>query len=516
MSDELHYAQSGRSGLDEYLAGSNARWPIIKFLSLSLYSAWILLTMTTPSAVAQAEIESPAIYSSLLYLLSGVALAACLFLCGIFCMRLQPWLKKRWFVLGAGLIAGMGTYLLSGGAPGEHYGTLFPVGSVLTGLGTAFVCLKIGCVYAEMYMGNPFVITIASVLLSNLVFFLCMGVPPDAQRVLIALLPAGASLLTWFDVKNPRHASTLEKDLIPIESLPTHLFLRLNLTIFLMCVAVGAIRGMAGLVHPAEGWTPAVIVFASMVAWGIGLVAFSIAFTLRNFEISSVYLPAALGSAAVIAVCSLFGSNLGPLVNVVANVGYNVFIIVVWCLLQDLASRTTLNPVRVFGFGRGSSGAGTTLGWLASFIIFFYGTSSDLLPLLFVISALLVLASGVLMRGSFTISQALQRTLKERRRVDASDEQKRAAEQDEVEASSLTIADPLAAACAQLAEEMGLTTREAEAMELLGRGRTVGYVAEELGISYNTVKGYVKNVYAKCGVHSRQDLISAIEKRWGG
>ena len=49
-------------------------------------------------------------------------------------------------------------------------------------------------------------------------------------------------------------------------------------------------------------------------------------------------------------------------------------------------------------------------------------------------------------------------------------------------------------------------------MELLGRGRTVGFVAEELGISYNTVKGYVKNVYAKCGVHSRQELIDAIEQ----
>ena len=73
--------------------------------------------------------------------------------------------------------------------------------------------------------------------------------------------------------------------------------------------------------------------------------------------------------------------------------------------------------------------------------------------------------------------------------------------------------DAISCACAELAAAHGLTAREAEAMELLGRGRTVGFVAEELGISYNTVKGYAKNVYAKCGVHSRQELIDAIEQR---
>ena len=62
-----------------------------------------------------------------------------------------------------------------------------------------------------------------------------------------------------------------------------------------------------------------------------------------------------------------------------------------------------------------------------------------------------------------------------------------------------------------MSSRFGLTARESEVAALLGRGRTVGYVADELGISHNTVKGYIKNVYAKCDVHSRQDLIDLIE-----
>ena len=62
-----------------------------------------------------------------------------------------------------------------------------------------------------------------------------------------------------------------------------------------------------------------------------------------------------------------------------------------------------------------------------------------------------------------------------------------------------------------LASEAKLTARETEVLALLARGRTIGYVADELVIAQNTAKGYVKNVYAKLGIHSRQELIDAVE-----
>ena len=46
---------------------------------------------------------------------------------------------------------------------------------------------------------------------------------------------------------------------------------------------------------------------------------------------------------------------------------------------------------------------------------------------------------------------------------------------------------------------------------LLGKGYTIEYIAGELGISFNTAKSHIRNVYAKAGVHSKQELQILIE-----
>lgn len=46
-----------------------------------------------------------------------------------------------------------------------------------------------------------------------------------------------------------------------------------------------------------------------------------------------------------------------------------------------------------------------------------------------------------------------------------------------------------------------------EVLLLLAEGRSSSYIAEELVLSANTVRGYVKNIYQKLDVHSKQDVI---------
>ncbi|MGI6534935.1 MAG: helix-turn-helix domain-containing protein [Eggerthellaceae bacterium] len=57
-----------------------------------------------------------------------------------------------------------------------------------------------------------------------------------------------------------------------------------------------------------------------------------------------------------------------------------------------------------------------------------------------------------------------------------------------------------------IAEDRGLHEREAEVMLLLLSGMTSGQVADELCIAQGTVKAHTHNVYAKLGVHSRDEL----------
>lgn len=55
------------------------------------------------------------------------------------------------------------------------------------------------------------------------------------------------------------------------------------------------------------------------------------------------------------------------------------------------------------------------------------------------------------------------------------------------------------------AEEIHLSRRESETLELIAKGYTVANVAKALGVSPNTTAGYVKNIYRKLNVSSRAE-----------
>lgn len=59
----------------------------------------------------------------------------------------------------------------------------------------------------------------------------------------------------------------------------------------------------------------------------------------------------------------------------------------------------------------------------------------------------------------------------------------------------------------QLAAEHGLTNRETDILLLLAQGRDAQFVSDALYLSRNTVKSYQKSIYAKLGVHSKQEII---------
>lgn len=66
--------------------------------------------------------------------------------------------------------------------------------------------------------------------------------------------------------------------------------------------------------------------------------------------------------------------------------------------------------------------------------------------------------------------------------------------------------------CRSLADEFGLTPRETEVLEQLAQGRDLAFMEEKFVISRNTVKMHVRNIYAKLGVHSKQEVIDLVEQ----
>lgn len=74
------------------------------------------------------------------------------------------------------------------------------------------------------------------------------------------------------------------------------------------------------------------------------------------------------------------------------------------------------------------------------------------------------------------------------------------------------IIDRLSKRCLQLSELYGLSSRETEVMELIARGFTGPAIAEQLFISENTMRTHNKRIYAKLGIHKKQELLELLDR----
>ena len=79
-----------------------------------------------------------------------------------------------------------------------------------------------------------------------------------------------------------------------------------------------------------------------------------------------------------------------------------------------------------------------------------------------------------------------------------------------------SLADVRQATMRHNAEEVGkqflLSEREVEVLSLYALGWTQKRVAEELFISPGTAHAHIKRIYAKTGLHSRQEILDYMEK----
>lgn len=85
-----------------------------------------------------------------------------------------------------------------------------------------------------------------------------------------------------------------------------------------------------------------------------------------------------------------------------------------------------------------------------------------------------------------------------------------------VEEAPTSLDDVRQAAMRRSAEEMGrrflLSNREIEVLSLYALGHTQKRLAEELCVSQATIRTHVKRIYAKCGLHSRQELLDYLSQ----
>lgn len=301
------------------------------------------------------------------------------------------------------------------------------------------------------------------------------------------------------------------------------------LAIGVFSLVVGVTRGFATLTQSVgtlddEG---AVIVFGAACVAGVLYVLVSLVG--NEVDVSRLYYPVTILVVLGISVVPLMGS--GAFEGRFIGIAYACFIMMIWCLLAHVAHLSGLSPVRVFGLGRGASALGTTAGWLlgsqligqqAQNPLFIWSVSIVMVVALLIVSMLvfndriigMVLRTSVAEDPEGGEDAAVEARSTSCLGAAVSVEKAEAIaveDADDSELDSERRTGSFTKRCLAVSSTYGLSQRERDVLFLLAKGRTIGYIADDLGVSFNTAKSHIRHVYVKTGVHTRQELLNLIE-----
>ena len=538
------------------------QWPALKLVGFGLYYAWIWVSYNSNVLVfPSAASDLPPDTISLTYLVSTLALGVALVLLSLVRPLTRRLVGSNLLLIAVAVVVGaatVGTYASSSlGADANLY---LIVSAALTGAGTSVIVLRFGVVYSKAPAREAAMYTAASFVFAAMIYFMAVGLPDPVGMVFTALLPVLAVVST---LTNPEWSDEGEggrpEGPVPLR----RFFVRLLVAVAVFSVVVGVSRGFS-VPHSsisslnADG---ALIIFSTAVVAGVLFVV--VGLLRRQFDVSRLYYPIIIAVAAGILVTPLLGgTGFG---SQFITVAYNCFVLVIWCLLAYVAYSSRLSPILVFGLGRGASALGTTFGWLAGLeIVRSQGDGSLSLEVVSVAMVFALLVVSMLVLNDRLIGDALRP--EERIRGDAAEvpaqgagsageaafadrrgaEDRRSAadgegawdggtgrsgasemgEVGEMGGAGASLADgspggaaagerrsgPYRMRCDAVAEHYGLSPRERDVFDLLVRGRSIDYIAQNLTISFNTAKSHIRHIYVKADVHSRQELIDLIDR----
>ncbi len=538
------------------------QWPALKLVGFGFYYAWIWVSYNSNVLVfPSAASDLPPDTISLTYLVSTLALGVALVLLSLVRPLTRRLVGSNLLLIAVAVVVGaatVGTYASSSlGADANLY---LIVSAALTGAGTSVIVLRFGVVYSKAPAREAAMYTAASFVFAAMIYFMAVGLPDPVGMVFTALLPVLAVVST---LTNPEWSDEGEggrpEGPVPLR----RFFVRLLVAVAVFSVVVGVSRGFS-VPHSsisslnADG---ALIIFSTAVVAGVLFVV--VGLLRRQFDVSRLYYPIIIAVAAGILVTPLLGgTGFG---SQFITVAYNCFVLVIWCLLAYVAYSSRLSPILVFGLGRGASALGTTFGWLAGLeIVRSQGDGSLSLEVISVAMVFALLVVSMLVLNDRLIGDALRP--EERIRGDAAEvpaqgagsageaafadrrgaEDRRSAadgegawdggtgrsgasemgEVGEMGGAGASLADgspggaaagerrsgPYRMRCDAVAEHYGLSPRERDVFDLLVRGRSIDYIAQNLTISFNTAKSHIRHIYVKADVHSRQELIDLIDR----
>ncbi|MCB7036142.1 response regulator transcription factor [Eggerthella sinensis] len=492
-----------RAEYEEQASPLAEQWPYLRFLGLGAWWAWIWLCYNSTEIMRMFPAESQTSYVYQMYLFSTLGIAASMFAAAFAWKRVTQLVDKRVVVVGFGALATLSTILL-GFSVIMGAGAFFVIAALLTGVGTSFLCLKVGRIYGSVSLGDSLTAGAIALLFASLLYFVGVGVPAEWRLFYIAALPLMSSLLLVMGSVDP-FSSTVSGvgERRDRRSPERRIYRKLVVASALVAVTAGVGKGVTSSLAGTE-------LFAregTVIVFCIGVIAVLIAVLVNRGDAvrgaRQVYSALmVLGMAMMLATC--FGFDIAFL-----SIGKEALWLVFSCFMAYLAFRFDLSPVRVFGVGQGVYFLASTGGWaVGSLIAPYYGEA--------------VVRMGVGVGLAFLVVVVLVYVFPETDlkrvmawSVDGTGPNERIARVPGAacEPESTVEEEPVAPAGIARATDprYGLSQRELEILDLFAQGRSANWIADNFTISKNTVRSHLRAIYTKLDVHTRQELLDFLE-----
>ncbi len=265
-------------------------------------------------------------------------------------------------------------------------------------------------------------------------------------------------------------------------------------TVFAVSLAAQSVIYFNGEHYSAvDRHAASVAVDGVMLLVTLGLMAYAI-LRPRSHNYGALYYPVVFGVMGLLTLLFVAPAHtVAPLV--ISRVVFQVFGLILWCLLHYVAAQSGSPAIKVYGFGYGLHMLGSIMGYGVGYLLNGTHPWADANALFWYLgAAILVLAICVAVYPPRTMHDLLA-----------------SIPFDDAQPQNPSKPDAWLAACDAVAAAGNLTDREREVMLFLARGRGSAHIAQSLTVSLSTTYTHTRNIYRKLDVHSREELMALVD-----
>lgn len=540
--------------------------PMLKYLGFSFWVAWFGSSYNSNVWITPSEANTAVVNE--MFVVSTFAHVAALAVCALFYRSVGRIARRPGVIVLLAVLASAGClFTIAAGPLYAHSHALFLVGSCLTGMGTAALCVNSGLLLCALKPGELLKTLLVCESISCLLTCTVASLPPAAAQGAYVALPLLAALCFVVGTSRAEDPCSSEQGRLK----PTSAFGRYLAAVFMLCLLARTAEGFFSTQRTPDqlGFFGSLTMLATAATLGCLVIVGALLGDRLRFS-PMFYTVSVLITASTLAFAFVPGGDTG-LAGVVSAVAFQLFDVATWYACGYIVYQSKTSALLLVALTRATLSMGVTAGAQLGGTLANAAPSATLplavcagLVALFVAAVALVFPPRQIPALLLPIpdedepGDEVAIETHEHGRPSTTGETEAAfgpraadgapaASGHPVEDSPVCNASSRSAAtgtsehaetpgpngtvaadakkedeggdhpsrwktlCLALADEAGLTEREKEVFVLLAKGRGSQSISDALTVSLYTTRAHTRNIYAKLDVHSRHELSERVQ-----